>query len=101
MVADSNDGPRAEPSMEDLERFRRDHVRELKRLERMSDEQFEAFKRNFELGRLDPNISRKEAIEVLRSMICTNLSLQQEQRGKTNVESSKDKCYPPKDDERE
>ena len=70
----------AEPTLEDLERCRKEHARELKRLERMSDAQFEAFKRNFELGRLDPDITRLQAIDVLRSMLRTNLSLQQEKK---------------------
>ena len=64
-------------SLEDLERSRKEHIRELRRIERMSDAQFEAFKRNFTLGVLDPSITRKEAMEVLRSMIMTNLSIQQ------------------------
>ena len=64
-------------SREDLERSRREHIRELKKIEKMTDAQFEAFKRNFTLGELDPSISRREAIEVLRSMIMTNLSIEQ------------------------
>lgn len=67
-----------ELTLEELEESRDDHVRELKRIEKMSDVQFEAFKRNFSLGFLDPSISRMEAIEILRSMICTNINLQQE-----------------------
>jgi len=98
MANNEQDGKQSEPSVTELERFRRDHVRELKRLERMSDEQFEAFKRNFELGRMDPTISRLEAMEVLRSMICTNLSLQQDQRGKTKIENAEDGCYPPRNE---
>ena len=67
-----------ELTLEELEESRDEHVRELKRIEKMSDAQFEAFKRNFTLGFLDPSIRRMEAIEILRSMICTNINLQQE-----------------------
>ena len=65
-------------SREELELSRRQHIRDLKIIERMSDDQFEAFKRNFSLGVCDPKIRRREAIEVLKSMIMTNLSLQRE-----------------------
>ena len=69
-----------ELTLEELQESREEHVRELKRIEKMSDAQFEAFKRNFSLGFLDPSISRLEAIEILRSMICTNITLQQEKQ---------------------
>ncbi|MBI4859636.1 MAG: hypothetical protein HY815_05155 [Candidatus Riflebacteria bacterium] len=65
-------------SLQELERSRRQHIRELKLIERMTDEQFEIFKKNFSLGVCDPKIRRREAIEVLKSMILTNLSLQRQ-----------------------
>ena len=74
-------------SLEDLDRSRKEHIRELRRIESMSDAQFEGFKRNFTLGVLDPSITRKEAMEVLRSMIMTNLSIQQGMERKTKVHS--------------
>jgi len=67
-------------TVEELKESVEDHVRELKRIEKMTDNQFEAFKRNFSLGFLDPSISRAEAIEVLKSMISTNITLQQEHK---------------------
>ena len=93
-----NDG---EVSLEELESSRREHARELKRLEKMSDQQFEAFKKNFSLGKLDPSLGRREAMEILRSMICTNLSLQQEKRSEHNVANEASECYSKKDSERE
>jgi hypothetical protein len=70
--------PEVALSSEDLERTRRRHLREIRIIEKMTDAQFDAFRRNFSLGVCDPRISRQEAIQVLRSMIMTNLSLQRE-----------------------
>jgi len=64
-------------SREELERARLRHVRELKRIEQLTDEQFEVFRKNFSVGVYDARINRAQALEVLKSMILTNLSLQQ------------------------
>ncbi len=77
-----------EVTLEELENCRKEHARELKRLEKMTDEQFQAFKKNFALGKLDPSLGRREAMEILRSMICTNLSLQQEKRAEQEIDKS-------------
>lgn len=65
-------------SPDELEKARRQHIRDLRIIERMSDDQFEGFKKNFSLGVCDPRIRRREAIEVLKSMIMTNLTLQRQ-----------------------
>lgn len=92
-----------EPTLEELEACRKEHARDLRRLEKMTDEQFEGFKRNFELGLLDPTITRREAIDILRSMICTNLTLQQEKRSADDKPVAPDgpPWYPGNGDERE
>lgn len=63
-------------SLEDLRQARVLHLKELRLLERMSDAQFDAFRLNFSLAQADPAITRKKAIELLRSMLATNLMLQ-------------------------
>jgi hypothetical protein len=73
--------PEPKLSRDDLEKTRRQHLRDLRLIEKMSDEQFEGFKRNFSLGVCDPRIRRREAIEVLKSMIMTNLTLQRQREG--------------------
>lgn len=70
--------PEATLSPDELEKARRQHIRDLRIIERMSDDQFEGFKKNFSLGVCDPRIRRREAIEVLKSMIMTNLTLQRQ-----------------------
>lgn len=51
------------------------HLRELRSLRKMTDGQYEAFKRNFTLGLLDPDLSRVEAMDLLISMITVNRNL--------------------------
>ena len=75
--------PEPKLSRDDLEKTRRQHLRDLRLIEKMSDEQFEGFKRNFSLGVCDPRIRRREAVEVLKSMIMTNLTLQRQREGQT------------------
>lgn len=64
-------------SLEVLNQARLQHLKELRLLERMTDEQFAAFRRNFSLVHVDPGITRQHAIEMLRSMLETNMLLQQ------------------------
>lgn len=63
-------------SLDDLKQGRTRHLKELRLLERMSDDQFDAFRRNFTLAQVDPTITRSRAIEMLRSMLDTNVLLQ-------------------------
>ncbi len=63
-------------SMEELRHARLQHLKELRLLERMTDEQFAAFRRNFSLVHVVPGITRKRAIDMLRSMLETNMLLQ-------------------------
>ena len=70
-------------SGDELERSRKQHIRDLRIIEKMSDDQFEAFKKNFSLGVCDPRIRRREAVDVLKSMIMTNLTLQRQRQEKT------------------
>lgn len=63
-------------SEETLRQARNRHLRELRLLSRMTDEQYAAFRRNFDLGLVDPNLTRQKAMEMLRSMLQTNLLLQ-------------------------
>lgn len=70
-------------SSDELEKARRQHIRDLRIIGRMSDDQFEGFKKNFSLGVCDPHIRRREAMEVLRSMIMTNLTLQRQRAPRT------------------
>ena len=102
--SEHDDSVLAEPTLEELESCRKEHARDLKRIEKMTDAQFEAFKRNFELGVLDPTISRRDAIDILRSMICTNLTIQQEKRGsdrEKSVAEDHPSWYGSSDDTRE
>jgi len=59
----------------DLDKARRQHMRELRILQRMDDNQFEAFKANFSLSMLDPALSRSQSMDLLRQMLITNMSL--------------------------
>ncbi len=63
-------------SLDDLKHARTQHLKELRLLERMSDDQFAGFRRNFSLDLVDPKITRAKAIEMLRSMLETNGILQ-------------------------
>jgi hypothetical protein len=67
-------------SLEDLERAKRSHLRELRLIERMTDAQFIAFRRNFSIALADPQITRARAIALLKDMIATNLTLQEKRR---------------------
>ena len=63
-------------SLDELKRARAQHLKELRLLERMTDAQFDAFRRNFSLVQAEPTITRVRAIEILRSMLDTNMLLQ-------------------------
>ncbi len=66
-----------DPVTRDQLRFMKDHhVRELRLIKQMSNRQFEVYKSNFTLGKLDPDINRPEAMELLISMIAVNWRLQ-------------------------
>ena len=68
-------------TIEDLKKMLKLHQKELKLIEKMSSKQFEIFKKNFMLGILDPEITREEAIFMLRQMIATNLNIQRAKKG--------------------
>ena len=59
---------------EQLERMNRLHRLELRKIGKMNETQFQAFKRNFSFGHLE-DITRAEAYELLTSMLALNLSL--------------------------
>ncbi|GAB4279356.1 MAG: hypothetical protein Kow0029_23180 [Candidatus Rifleibacteriota bacterium] len=59
---------------EQLEKMNKLHRLELRQIKRMSEVQFQAFKKNFSFGHLD-KITKVEAVELLTSMIALNLSL--------------------------
>ena len=60
---------------EQLDFMKKQHIKELKLLRNMTDKQFEIFRKNFSLGKLDDKITRKEAIDILISMIALNWRL--------------------------
>ena len=62
------------PSPEALQKALAQHRRELARIRRMTDRQFEVFRTNFAIGAID--IARGEAIDLLSTMIGTNLRMQ-------------------------
>lgn len=51
------------------------HLKELRSIRKMTDVQYETFKKNFTLGILDPDLSRVEAMDLLISMITVNRNL--------------------------
>ncbi|MCK9457214.1 MAG: hypothetical protein M0R31_07955 [Candidatus Riflebacteria bacterium] len=51
------------------------HRKELRQIEKMSERQFQAFKKNFSFGMLE-NITKAEAHSLLMSMLTVNLKLQ-------------------------
>ncbi|MDD3001178.1 MAG: hypothetical protein PHF29_05430 [Candidatus Riflebacteria bacterium] len=53
------------------------HRKELRQIEKMSESQFQAFKKNFSFGTLE-NITKDEAHSLLMSMLTVNLKLQNE-----------------------
>jgi len=57
-----------------LETMNRMHRRELRQIKNMTEQQFQAFRRNFSFGHLD-KITRAEAHELLMSMLALNLQL--------------------------
>ena len=61
-------------SREQLEKMNRLHRLELRKISKMTEAQFQAFKRNFSFGHLE-NITKAEAHELLTSMLALNLSL--------------------------
>jgi len=68
---------------EQLEKMNRLHRMELKKIRKMTESQFQAFKKNFTVGLID-NISKIEAEELLTSMVTLNLKLQSELPKKEN-----------------
>ena len=52
------------------------HKRELKLIKKMSEAQFQVFKKNFNIGIL-PDITKGEAIALISNMIGTNLRMQE------------------------
>lgn len=62
------------PSLETLEKALAQHRRELARIRKMTDAQFQAFRTNFAIGAIE--IERAEACELLSTMIGTNLRMQ-------------------------
>jgi hypothetical protein len=59
---------------EQLEKMNRLHRLELRKISKMNEAQFQAFKKNFSFGHLD-KITKAEAYELLTSMLALNLSL--------------------------
>lgn len=57
-----------------LEKMNKLHRLELRQIKKMTEAQFQVFKKNFSFGQLD-NITRSEAYELLTSMLALNLSL--------------------------
>ncbi len=70
---------------EDLRIARLRHLKELRLLEKMTDGEFQVFKKNFSLGLVDPDISRIRAMGLLRAMLETNMQLQD--RPESSVEA--------------
>lgn len=62
-----------------LETMNRMHRRELRQIKNMTEQQFQAFRRNFSFGHLD-RITRAEAHELLMSMLALNLQLLEDVR---------------------
>lgn len=73
-------------SLEQLKKMNRLHRLELRKISKMSEAQFQAFKKNFSVGHLE-NITKTEAYELLTSMLALNLSL---------LDDLKNQKHPPK-----
>jgi hypothetical protein len=67
------------PSLENLQRAKKLHQKELRQLDLMTEAQFQAFKKNFSIGELE-GITRSEAKRLIMSMLTVNLKLQEEVR---------------------
>ncbi|MBF0544879.1 MAG: hypothetical protein HQM08_10620 [Candidatus Riflebacteria bacterium] len=74
-MADCADCP--EVTLEQLKKMSLIHRRELRWLEKMSETQFQAFKKNFSICGLE-GITRDEALGLIKSMLFLNLKLQSE-----------------------
>gem|GEM_PF-1682910 len=70
-----------EPTVFQLEMMRKKHCKELKQLDKMTDAQFNAFKRNFSFGSIE-GITKAEARELLMSMLALNLKLSESYKNK-------------------
>ncbi len=63
-------------TIEQLIQMLRIHKKELSIISKLSEATFKNFKSNFMIGKLDPEISKGEAIFILKEMITTNLNMQ-------------------------
>lgn len=68
-------------SLDQLDRMNKNHRSELKKIRKMSEAQFQAFKKNFSVGCLE-NITKIEAEQILTSMLTLNLKIKNELAGK-------------------
>ncbi len=63
-------------TIEQLIQMLKIHKKELSIISKLSEAAFGNFKSNFMIGKLDPEISKGEAIFILKEMITTNLNMQ-------------------------
>ena len=71
------------PTIAQLQKANKIHRTELKKIRRMTERQFQAFRKNFSVGCLE-KISKAEAEELLVSMLTLNLRIQSEITGLSN-----------------
>ncbi len=64
-------------TLEQLEKMNRMHRAELRKIKKMSETQFQVFKKNFSVGQLE-KITKIEAEELLTSMLALNIQIQSE-----------------------
>ena len=72
-----SDNDQTAVTLEQLEKMNKLHRKELRQIKNMSEQQFQAFKRNFSFGHLE-KITKAEAHELLTSMLALNLKLQKD-----------------------
>lgn len=65
------------PSLENLQKANQLHKKELRQLDKMTEAQFQIFKKNFSIGELE-GITKVEAKRLIMSMLTINLKLQEE-----------------------
>lgn len=62
---------------EQLTKMNQNHCWELKKIRKMNEAQFQAFRKNFSVGCLE-KITKREAEELLTSMLAINLQIQED-----------------------
>ena len=76
-----------EPTLEQLEYMNKQHRKDLRLLEHMSDAQFQVFRKNVSVGILD-DIDKAEAYRIVTSMLALNIHLIEEAKAKSKQKTN-------------